>query len=104
MTVLQAFARLVDSLFVKLGMAATFQPRIGPNLAVTVIPKRPDEIIGLGQSDIAADVTLFDLRTSEIAGPQEGDVLRYGGDDYRIIGTPRRDIHRLIWTVEAVKA
>lgn len=96
-----AFSRSVDSLFARLGVAVTFQPRIGPNRAVTVIPKRPDEIIGLGDTNLAAEVTLFDLKISEVSEPSEGDVIRYGSEDYRIIGTPRRDIHRLIWTVEA---
>ena len=73
------------------------------NRAVTLIPKRPDEIIGLGQSDISSEVTLFDLRIKEIAEIKADDVLIYQGEEYRIIGEPRRDIHRLIWTVEAVK-
>jgi hypothetical protein len=100
---MMAFSRSVDSLFAKLGVAATFQPRIGMNRAVTLIPKRPDEIIGLGQSDISSEVTLFDLRIKEVAEIKADDVLIYQGEEYRIIGEPRRDIHRLIWTVEAVK-
>ena len=98
-----AFSCSVDSLFAKLGVAATFQPRIGMNRAVTLIPKRPDEIIGLGQSDISSEVTLFDLRINEVADPKTDDVVIYQGEEYRIIGEPRRDIHRLIWTLEAVK-
>lgn len=104
MTALAAFARSVDSLFGKLGMTAIFQPRIGSNLTVTVIPKRPDEIIGLGQSDIASEVTLFDVRVREVAEPRTDDVVMYNGTEYRIIGEPRRDMHQLIWTMEAVKA
>lgn len=98
-----AFSRSVDSLFARLGVTVTFQPRIGMNRAVTLIPKRPDEIIGLGQSDISSEVTLFDLRIKEVAELKADDVLIYQGEEYRILGEPRRDIHRLIWTVEAVK-
>lgn len=101
---MMAFSRSVDSLFAKLGVAATFQPCIGMNRAVTLIPKRPDEIIGLGQSDISSEVTLFDLRIKEVAELKADDVLIYQGEEYRIIGQPRRDIHQLIWTMEAVKA
>ena len=104
MTVLAAFTRSVDSLFGKFGMTAIFQPRIGSNLTVTVIPKRPDEIIGLGQSDIATEVTLFDVRVREVAEPKADDAILYNGTEYLIIGQPRRDIHQLIWTMEAVKA
>lgn len=103
MTARAAFSRSVDSLFGKLGMAAVFQPRFGLNAAVTIIPKKPDEIIGLGQSDVAAEVTLFDVRVSEVADPKTDDVILHNGSEYRIIGEPRRDIHRLIWTLEALK-
>ena len=101
---MMVFSRSVDSLFAKLGVTVTFQPRIGPNRMVTVIPKRPDEIIGLGEANLVAEVTLFDLKTSEVSEPREDDVIRYGNEDYRIIGAPRRDIHRLIWTVETKKS
>ena len=101
---MSAFARAVDSLFGKLGVAAIFQPRIGANVAVTIIPKRPDEIIGLAQNDLATEVTLFDVRVTEVAEPKAEDVIFFQGTEYRIIGEPRRDIHRLIWTMEAVKA
>ena len=104
MTALAAFARSMDSLFSKLGMTAIFQPRIGSNLTVTVIPKRPDEIIGLGQTDIATEVTLFDVRVREVAEPRADDAILYNGTEYRIIGEPRRDMHQLIWTMKVVKA
>lgn len=104
MTALQVFSRTVDSLFAKLGMVAVFQPVIGLTQPVTIIPKQPDEIIGLGRSDISAEVTLFDLRVNEVAEPKADDAILYNGEEYRIIGEPRRDIHRLIWTVEAVKS
>jgi hypothetical protein len=101
---MSAFSRSIDSLFTRLGSPALFQPRIGANRTVTVIPKQPDEVIGLGDAGLTAEVTLFDMRVSEVAEPSEDDIVRFGSDDYRIIGTPRRDLHRLIWTVEAVKA
>ncbi|MFO0110420.1 MAG: hypothetical protein ACK52W_07810 [Alphaproteobacteria bacterium] len=103
MTAPASFARAVDSLFGRLGMTAMFEPGIGSDLSVTVIPRRPDEIIGLGQSDFAAEVTLFDLRVKEVAEPKSGDVIFYQSIRHRIIGEPRRDIHRLIWTLEAVR-
>lgn len=102
MTALDRFIRAADSLFSKLGMAATYQPEIGDGLLVTVVPRRPDEVVGLGETGIATEVTLFDLRVSKVEEPKAGDVIEYDGTSYRITGTPRRDIHRLIWTVEAV--
>ena len=104
MTPLERFARSVDSLFEKLGMEASFIPAIGSGMPVTVVPKRPDAIIGLGDSGVQAEVTLFDLRVREVEEPKTGDVIEYDGAVYRIIGEPRRDAHRLVWTVEAVQA
>lgn len=102
MTAAERFSRSVDSLFAKLGMAATFQPAIGAGASVTVVPRRPDTVIGLGDAGALAEVTLFDLRVHEVEEPKNGDVIEYDGNQYRIIGEPRRDMHRLIWTVEAV--
>lgn len=102
MTPLERFAKSVDSLFEKLGMSASFIPAIGSGVLVTVVPKRPDAVIGLGNASVQAEVTLFDLRVSEVEEPKEGDVIEYDDTMYRIIGEPRRDAHRLVWTVEAV--
>jgi hypothetical protein len=102
MTALPSFTRSINSLFSRLGMAATYQPALSAALAVVVIPKRPDEIIGLGGAEAVTEATLFDLRVAEVERPQEGDVIEYDGAQYRVIGEPRRDIHRLVWTVEAV--
>ena len=102
MTALERFVRSVDALFGSLGMTATYIPVHGANAVVAVVPKRPDQIIGIEQSEVMAEVTLFDLRVSEVALPKADDVILYNGEQYRLIGEPRRDIHRLIWTVEAV--
>lgn len=104
MTPLERFAKSVDTLFEKLGMEAGFIPAIGSGIVITVVPKRPDAIIGLGDTGVQTEVTLFDLRASEVEEPKAGDVIEYDGTVYRIIGEPRRDVHRLVWTVEAVQA
>lgn len=104
MTALERFARSVDRLFEKLGMEAGYIPASGTGIIVTVVPRRPDAIIGLGDSGIQAEVTLFDLRVSEVEEPKTGDTIEYEGTSYRVIGEPRRDVHRLVWTVEAVEA
>lgn len=101
MTALQSFSRSIDSLFRRLGMAATYQPALGSVLEVAVIPKRPEQIIGLGDVGAVTEATFFDLRVAEVSEPRTGDVIEYDGTQYRIIGEPKRDIHRLVWTVEA---
>lgn len=102
MSALGAFSRSVDAMFGRLGMAATFRPAIGDTVMVVVIPKRPDEYIGLGNSTLHSETVLFDVRVSEVEEPKTSDIISYLGADYRIIGEPKRDIHRLVWTVEAV--
>jgi hypothetical protein len=101
MTALQAFSRSLDSLFRRLGMTATFQPALGSALEVVVIPKRPEQIVGLGDIGAVTEATFFDLRVAEVAEPKTGDVIEYDGTQYRIIGEPRRDMHGLVWAVEA---
>ncbi len=102
MNALAAFRRSVDAQFSRLGMPATYRPAIGDRIMVTVIPKRPDEYIGLGASTLQSETVLFDARVSEIEKPRESDIISYLDTDYRIIGEPRRDLHRLVWTMEAV--
>lgn len=101
MTVLARLSRAADSLFRTLGMEATYLPALGSALAVVAIPKRPDSIIGLGDIGAVTEATFFDLRVAEVPAPKAGDVIEYLGDSYRVIGEPKRDIHRLVWTVEA---
>jgi hypothetical protein len=47
-----------------------------------------------------SETATFDVRTSEITEPAEGDTLDVGVA-YVIQGTPVRDAERLIWTIEA---
>ncbi len=46
----------------------------------------------------------FDVRTSEVADPAEGDTLDVDGVIYIVQGTPVRDAERLVWTIEARRA
>jgi hypothetical protein len=103
MTVLARLSRAADSLFKQLGMEAAYLPTLGSALAVVAIPRRPDSVIGLGDIGAVTEATLFDLRVAEVTEPKAGDVIEYLGESYRVIGEPRCDIHRLIWTVEAEK-
>ena len=101
MTALGRFARATESLFRQLGMDATYLPALGSALAVVAIPKRADAVIGIGDLGAVTEATLFDLRVAEVPEPKAGDVIEYLGVSYRVIGEPKRDIHRLVWTLEA---
>ena len=99
-----AAAAAVDDCFRHLGRDAVYTADGGEPVTVRVIAKRPDEIVGLGETRIHAGTTLFDVRVSEIAEPQAGDRFGIDGEDYLVQGEPVRDTERLIWTLEACPA
>ena len=98
------FRQAVDDCFRHLGRDAAYTPEGAESVTVKVIAKRPDEIVGLGETRIHAGTTLFDVRASEIAEPRPGDRLSVDGEDYLVQGEPVRDAERLVWTLEAYPA
>lgn len=93
----------IDALFGDPTIArdALYVPAGGEAVSVRVVARRPDEIIGFGETRIHTETTMFDVRASEVAGPRPGDRLTLDGVDYVIQGEPeRRDPDRLIWTLD----
>ena len=98
------WASMIDDCFQRLGVGATYTPDGGDPMAVRVIVKRPDEIVGLGDIRIHSETALFDVRVSEVPAPRPDDALVVGGVTYAIQGEPVRDRERLVWTIEAYPA
>jgi hypothetical protein len=74
---------------------------VGEPVSVRVIAKRPDTIVGFGDTRIHAETATFELRASEVANPRPGDQLTVAGNTFVIQGEPeRRDPDRLVWTLE----
>jgi hypothetical protein len=97
-----AFAGAVDAAFAALGIDATYTPAGGDPVAVRVIPKRPDTIVGFGETRIHAETATFELRASEVADPRPGDQLTIGGETFVVQGEPERgDSDRLVWSLDA---
>ena len=94
----------MDDCFRHLGREAVYTADGGEPVTVRVIAKRPDEIVGLGETRIHAGTALFDVRVSEIAAPRPGDRLVIDGETYLVQGEPVGDAERLIWTLEAYPA
>jgi hypothetical protein len=57
--------------------------------------------VRFGETRIATETTLIDIRTSDINAPAEGDTIERNGAIYVIQGEPVRDAERLVWTLEA---
>jgi hypothetical protein len=69
-------------------------------VSVRVIARRPDTIVGFGETRIHAETATFELRTSEVANPHPHDQLTIGSEIFVIQGEPeRRDPDRLVWSL-----
>ena len=70
----------VDATFAAFGIDAVYTPAGGEPVSVRVIAKRPDTIVGFGETRIHAETATFELRASEVADPHQGDQLTVGSD------------------------
>ena len=76
-------------------------PAGGEPISVRVIARRPDTIVGFGDTRIHAETATFEVRASEVASPRPGDQLAVDGETFVIQEEPeRRDPDRLVWTVD----
>ena len=100
-----AFTGAIDTLFADPNIAMDGVHRAGngadPGTTLRVIVRQPDRIGTVGETRIATETTIFDIRTSDIATPAEGDTIELDGTIYVIQGEPLRDAERLTWTLEA---
>ncbi len=95
------FEGAVSATFDAFGIDAVYTPSTGDPITVRVIARRPDTIIGFGETRIHAETATFEIRASEVAEPRPGDQLVVDGDGYVVQGEPeRRDPDRLVWTVD----
>ena len=96
------FQGAVDATFAAFGIDAVYTPTGGETVSVRVIARRPDAIVGFGETRIHAETTTFELRAGEVAAPRVWDQLTVGGQIYVIRGSPvRRDAERPMWTLDA---
>ena len=76
-------------------------PAGGDPVGVRVIIRRPDTIVGFGETRIHTETATFELRVVEVADPRAGDQLTVGDDPFAIQGEPeRRDPDRLVWSLD----
>jgi hypothetical protein len=97
-----AFQGAVDATFAAFGIDATYTPAGGEPVSVRVIARRPDAIVGFGETRIHTETATFEVRASEVANPRSGDQLTVVGETFVVQGEPeRRDPERLVWSLDA---
>jgi hypothetical protein len=102
---MEAFAGAVEATFAAFGIDAVYTPMGGDPVTVRVIARRPDTIVGFGETRLHAETATFEIRASEVAAPRPGDQLTVDGEGFVVQGEPeRRDPDRLVWTVDVMPA
>jgi hypothetical protein len=95
------FAGAVDAAFAAFGIDAIYTPVGGEPVSVRVIARRPDTIVGFGETRIHSETATFEVRASEVANPRSGDQLTVAGETFIVQGEPeRRDPDRLVWSLD----
>jgi hypothetical protein len=98
---MMVFQGAVDATFAAFGLDATYTPAGGEPIDVRVIARRPDAIVGFGETRVHTETATFELRVSELASPRSGDQLTVGDETFIVQGEPqRRDPDRLVWTLD----
>ena len=99
------FAGAVDATFAAFGIDAVYTPAGGDPVSVRVIARRPDAIVGFGETRIHVETASFEVRASEVASPRQGDQLNVDGETFVVQGEPeRRDPDRLVWMLDGRRA
>jgi len=101
---MDAFAAATDALFADPNMArdATWRAGgVGAGTSARVITRRPDQVVGFGDSRAILPTTLIDVRRSEVSEPASGDTVEIENEIFEVIATPTLDSLRLVWTCEA---
>ena len=103
---MEAFRAALDVLFADRNLgehALWLAGGVGPGIAVRVIRRRPDAVVEFGASRALMATVLIDLRRTEAAAIEEGDLVVIGTDTFKVIGTPSSDPAGLMLTCEAIK-
>jgi hypothetical protein len=99
-----AFAAAIDDLFADPNIARDAIWRAGgagAGISVKVVTRRPDQVIGFGDSRAVLPTMLIDVRRSEVSAPATGDTVEIESEMFDVISTPTIDSLRLVWTCEA---
>jgi hypothetical protein len=95
------FQGAVDSTFAAFGIDAVYTPAGGDPVSVRLIARRPDTIVGFGETRIHTETATFEVRASELASPHPDDQVTVDGQTFVVQSkSERRDPDRLVWTLD----
>lgn len=100
---MNAFSAAIDTIFADPNMAADafwLEGGAWPGVPVRVVLRAPDEITEFGAARIQQPTTSIDVRIADVAKPTTSDRFSINGEFFTVQGTPRRDVRRLMWTVD----
>lgn len=101
---MDAFASATDVLFADPNIARDALWRtggVGPGIGVRIVTRRPDQVVGFGDSRAVLPTLLVDVRRSEVPDPVSGDTVEIDDDTFEIIAAPIADSLGLVWSCEA---
>jgi hypothetical protein len=81
----------------------TYTPVAGLPQTIRAVMKSPDRVIDVRDIAIHTPTLVVDVRVSDIATPQEGDLLTIGTLLYAVQGEPVRDAENLVWTLDCYR-
>ena len=95
-----SFAKTIDSLFDRLGKEAVYTSGAS-NVSIKVIQRQPDEVMDIARSRIHTETHLFDVRVADVSLPKAGDSILIASTSFVVQGEPTKDMHKLLWHLEA---
>ena len=101
---MQVFVAAIDLLFTDpvLARDAVYrQGDAGPGVPVRVVLARPDRVGSFGETRIASETAMLEMRRSEVPSPAAGDSYEVDGVRLLVQGEPLADAERLLWIIEA---
>ncbi len=100
-----AARRAVDGVFRRYGRAAQYRVlaaqggSLGDPVAVTVVVKRPDEVVAAFSEQIQVESIVLELRAAEVATAKQGDVVVLDGETLTVEPAGPEDPDRPAWTL-----
>lgn len=96
----------VDATFQAFGIDATYvPPGGGAAVPIRVLPRRGDNLLDFGETQIAVDSLFFEVKVADLASPEEDGLIQIDGIDYLIQAEPRiEDIDAIVWIIDTRKS